>query len=47
MNRTVLGDDLLEALAQLRIAGSGFDKLLLAGGSVEIVAQECGIMPIA
>jgi hypothetical protein len=43
----MLGYDLLEALAQLRIAGGRLDKLQLAGGRVEIVTQEGGVVPIA
>ena len=42
-----LRDDLLEACAQLGIAGGGLDELQLAGGRLQIVAQEGGVVPIA
>ena len=39
--------DVLEALAELSIAGGGLDELQLASGGIEIVAQKGGIMAIA
>ncbi len=42
-----LGNDLLETGAQLGITGGGFDELQLAGGRLQIVAQESGVVAVA
>jgi hypothetical protein len=42
-----LADDLLETRAQLGITDGGFDELQLAGGRLQIVTQEGGVVAVA
>jgi hypothetical protein len=43
----VTRDDLLEALAQLRVTGSRLDERQFGGSGLKVVAQEGGVVPVA
>ena len=47
VNAAVPREDLLQAAAELGIAGSGLDELQFARSRLQIVAHEGGVVPIA
>ena len=47
VNASVPRGNLLQTFAELGVAGSGFDELQFAGGLLQIVPQEGGVVPIA